>query len=172
MSEIFDDKFWGKVRKAGEDDCWEWEGSKNAHGYGTHYFRGTTWRAHRVAMVLSGANVEGGTVCHHCDNPGCVNPKHLYVGTNATNVRDMWSRGRAAGPTADNAAKVYCKRGHLLMGRNIRVYRGMRTCRPCRLMDEIHQNALVWQAEVLAGTSAAALTTALNTTPAESRHER
>jgi hypothetical protein len=50
--------------------------------------------------------------CHTCDNPICVNPNHLYVGSRASNMRDMWERGRAGGVTGENARKTHCKHGH------------------------------------------------------------
>ncbi len=80
----------------GENGCWEWHGSRNDNGYGQFYFRGKAWRAHRAAYALfTGEIPDGLFVCHHCDNPSCVNPDHLFLGHAAVNVRDMVRKGRA-----------------------------------------------------------------------------
>lgn len=96
----FEERFWAKVDKSGA--CWLWTGAKAAHGYGrvqlerTRTLRG----AHRVAWELTygtipeGEGYHGWCVCHHCDNPSCVNPEHLFLGTQRDNVRDMVEKGR------------------------------------------------------------------------------
>jgi len=77
------------------DGCWEWIGSKNPKGYGCFRVRGTLKPAHRVAYDLFvGIIPEGLRVLHKCDNRACVNPKHLWLGTNQDNTNDMISKGR------------------------------------------------------------------------------
>lgn len=75
--------------------CWDWQGGLDKDGYGAFSYAGKTYKAHRMALELQGIKIpKGHYVCHHCDNPSCVNPDHLYVGTPADNVRDMMQRNR------------------------------------------------------------------------------
>ncbi|WIY54104.1 HNH endonuclease [Devosia sp. YIM 151766] len=77
------------------DGCWEWTGAKNAQGYGYLAFRGKTWKAHRVSYtIFCGEIPDGLMVCHHCDNPCCVNPRHLFLGHATVNMKDMVRKGR------------------------------------------------------------------------------
>lgn len=82
--------------------CWEWTGARFPFGHGrcTHF--GRTMGTHRVAWLLfRGGIPTGKCVLHKCDNPPCVNPDHLYIGTKADNVRDAETRGRARHPAGD-----------------------------------------------------------------------
>lgn len=96
------DRFWKKVDVGGRDECWEWQASKTKHGYGHFWLDGRSQRAHRVVMRFQGHNIKDKHVAHHCDNPACVNPKHLWVGTHAENMRDMKEKGRANAPSGEN----------------------------------------------------------------------
>jgi len=90
------DRFWAKVSKASV--CWIWTGALDKDGYGV--FRTplkSSDRAHRVAFILAGGKIPHGMmVLHHCDNPSCVNPAHLYAGTHADNTKDAVDRKRMA----------------------------------------------------------------------------
>jgi hypothetical protein len=78
--------------------CWLWTAGKAHYGYGRFRWRGPQRRAHRVAYELFVGEIPDGLfVCHHCDNPPCFNPKHLYLGTQAENMRDAKKRGRMRG---------------------------------------------------------------------------
>lgn len=87
--------FWQKVEK--KDYCWEWKASRSICNYGQFWFMGKMVRAHRFSWILHYSAIpEGKYILHKCDNPGCVNPEHLYVGTAKDNYNDMMKKGRAA----------------------------------------------------------------------------
>lgn len=91
--ELLAARFWSKVRIT--DGCWEWTATRNAHGYGTITVGGTKRLAHRIAWEITfGPLMDQRHVLHHCDNPPCVRPDHLFRGTQADNLRDMFGKGR------------------------------------------------------------------------------
>lgn len=95
------ERFWSKVdRSKGPNGCWLWLGSKHRQGYGMFKFAPDVL-AHRVAWILTnGPILDGMSVLHNCpdgDNPTCVNPSHMFLGTQLDNIRDRESKGRGNG---------------------------------------------------------------------------
>lgn len=89
-----EDRFWERVNKAA-GGCWEWTGLKHPTGYGRVQWDGSGGYAHRAVWVIKyGAIPDGMHICHRCDNPGCVNPDHLFLGTVADNMHDRDNKGR------------------------------------------------------------------------------
>lgn len=93
MSKPLEDRFWSKVRAGDENDCWWWTGAKNNDGYGSLHVLGSQMLAHRISYELVEGRIGESLVLHHCDNPGCVNPAHLYLGDHDDNMTDMSERG-------------------------------------------------------------------------------
>lgn len=119
-------RFWDHVDKSG--DCWLWLGPTNRKGYGTWSEPGFKGLAHRYSLMQVCPPFDSASACHHCDNPPCVNPAHLYWGTEGDNGRDRSERNRVHNK---GAYSEQCLRGHAMSGDNLRIYGGKRFCRAC-----------------------------------------
>lgn len=93
-----EERFWEKVDKKGEDECWIWKGATNMkgdRGYGVINIDGKMALSHRVSWSILNGNIpEDKCVLHRCDNPKCVNPYHLWIGTAKDNGIDCSNKGR------------------------------------------------------------------------------
>lgn len=88
--------FWALVEKRGSDECWPFRGQLDKDGYGQFQLK-TRRRAHRLVWEFVNGPIPAGMfACHHCDNPQCCNPAHLFVGTAADNAHDRDAKGRIA----------------------------------------------------------------------------
>lgn len=103
------ESFWNRVDKSGPDNCWPWLGYTDQKGYGRLRFINT----HRAAWILTNGRMitSEEQVLHHCDNPPCCNPKHLFLGDHDINMADMVSKGRQSkGEKSSTAVKAGLRR--------------------------------------------------------------
>lgn len=109
--------------------CRVWLGARNRKYYGQIRVGGKLEACHRTMFkMIKGEIPKGIQICHTCDTPQCINPNHLWAGTNRENSHDMVAKGRSHGQN-----KKSCPRGHPLSGSNLYMCpRGYRECKQCR----------------------------------------
>jgi hypothetical protein len=89
------------------NSCWNWTAYKDWKGYGRFELAGRVQYAHRVSYQLYVGEIpEGLYICHRCDNPSCVRPAHLFLGTNADNMRDRENKGRCVHPSGEKHGRA------------------------------------------------------------------
>lgn len=104
ITEIDKARFWSKAKDTGY--CWEWQANKDSDGYGMFRIQGTYTKASRIAFqIINGELPEGVHVLHKCDNPGCINPDHLFTGIHRDNMDDRTRKGR--GKTLGKTSKYH-----------------------------------------------------------------
>lgn len=144
------EKFWEKVRKT--DGCWEWIGATVAR-YGVLYVgegdRLVAKKAHRLSWEMQNGPIPPGMLmCHTCDNPPCVNPAHLFLGTIADNNLDREAKGRGWNPQSRaRKAQTHCIHGHAFTVENTYLHHTgprrtlVRKCRACRIATSARRKA-------------------------------
>lgn len=125
-------RFLAKVKKSTK--CWEWTASKDGFGYGMFSLYGKRQGAHRASwQIFKGQIPKKMYVLHKCDNPSCVRPGHLFIGTQKENVKDAVSKGRHKTNRGDvKRNKTHCPAGHPYKGKHLYIDpQGWRHCRTC-----------------------------------------
>ena len=105
VSEVDAARFWAHVFKTNK--CWLWTSAVSTKGYGSFRLNGRTLKSNRVAWAIHHGSDPGDLfVCHTCDNRACVRPEHLFLGSNADNIKDMWDKGRRSRRLGESAFNV------------------------------------------------------------------
>lgn len=126
MAKSLVERFMDKCVVYGNNECWHWIGS-HVRGRGTIWHEGRNVTAPRVAFFLHTGKWPEHFACHTCDNPNCVNPRHLFDGDAKANQRDSASKGRN-----ERQKRTHCPSGHPLSGDNLtHDSRGGRRCKTC-----------------------------------------
>lgn len=126
-------RFWEKVVLIPFHECWEWVGS-SLRGYGQMFVNGKQMKAHRWSYKFFNNQDPGDLyVCHRCDNPSCVNPRHLFLGTQSDNIKDCYEKGR-------RLKKTSCPNGHLFSKNNITWVGPHKTYKVCKICARTREN--------------------------------
>lgn len=100
-------RFWEKIVPVTESGCWIWTGATSHSGHGQFYWKGKLSRSHRVSWEIRFGAIPGdASVLHKCDVPCCVNPEHLFLGSQADNMRDMREKGRSCAGEVNSHSKL------------------------------------------------------------------
>ena len=132
------ERFWARVAKG--NGCWNWTGyldrcGRGSFSIGSRSENAKRIRASRMSWVLTFGEIPTGMfVCHTCDQPACVRPDHLFLGTQKDNMQDAAAKKRLH--NRFNSNKTHCKRGHEYSSLNTRVNNGKRTCKICAALAQ------------------------------------
>lgn len=129
------ERFWSRVDTS--MSCWNWRGARSRFGYGKMVANGRYVDAHRLSYMLTKGDIpEGMMVCHRCDNPSCVKPDHLFIGSPSDNMVDMASKKRRR-----SQQRLKCRNGHAFTPENT-IHRGLfgRRCRTCKRISAHYRN--------------------------------
>lgn len=131
------ERFFSKIKKTKK--CWLWIAGKDLDGYGHFWLNGKTIKAHRLSYCLFNKNSIPKKICimHKCDNPSCVNPKHLIAGTMKDNMDDKNNKKRGKYPGAPSNGM--CKKGHKHSDKNTYFYKrknGKGIARACKICSK------------------------------------
>ena len=106
MNEKQIENFWNKVNIKSENECWEWNASFRPNGYGIFKTKDKNHSSHRLSYELTNGLIDDNLkVCHKCDNRKCVNPNHLFLGTQSDNMKDCYNKGRMYIPIGNRFEK-------------------------------------------------------------------
>lgn len=154
-------RFWNNVDKHGPipqhvpylGNCWVWTGIKDGCGYGRFSAKGKYYKAHRWLLGWLGKSIPPNwKACHRCDNPPCVRPEHLFIGTQSDNMLDMAAKGRHR-----NTRKTKCINGHDFSLENTHKKGAKRICRACIRSAvskyQLRQKHRLWFVRVMSGTT-------------------
>ncbi len=120
-------RFWSKVDRRGDDECWLWLGQLDRRGYGRMWLQGKKRGAHRISYwFFRGEPTDGLVIDHLCRTPSCVNPSHLEEVTQKENNK------RGFGWSGPKMRQTHCKHGHEFTPENTYIHRTSRRCRICR----------------------------------------
>jgi hypothetical protein len=122
-------RFWEKVQRREANECWLWTGALDSSGRGSMWIAGKRRHVSRVSYELNVGPIGSLYVCHRCDNPRCVNPHRLFLGTHGDNMADAKSKGRMR--NTFQTGKTHCKNGHPFDENNTFLVQGSRRCRQC-----------------------------------------
>lgn len=131
-SELTTKRFMKSVSPEPMSGCWIWTGAMQ-NAYGKIRVMMKDVRAHRASWEIHKGPIPNGVcVLHACDTPLCVNPSHLFLGTQTENMDDRQKKGRIGKTGLHNKIKTHCPSGHMLKDENLYIYKNGRYCKTCR----------------------------------------
>lgn len=117
-------RFWRKVEKLGPDECWNWKSTRSHYGHGQFSIHYKKFVSSRISFFIANGEFPNRLfVCHRCDNPSCVNPAHLFLGTQKDNIQDMMAKGRGPAKRVGNRVLGDSRVGAILTEAKVREIR-------------------------------------------------